>query len=271
MTRFEDIGFLSDEAQELGRQRAAELATVIERCQELISDSHAEVYAIRGTTLRERVAAVLFVRALELFQAILILTPLGLENAARVQLRSLAECLFTLGAIREDDDLLARYVNQGRIEYCRRVEAARRSKSPYLEELRSPEIKAKYDLVKLHARQSDQLRVEDLARAAGMQDWYDTVYRALSPTVHAGVADLERSVEATGKGVAVKYGPPDTGHLKLLGPAAEMMYLCLSVLSDVYGRDLQAKLFEYQTFVNGLSGLRGVPNGPLQPPPARGE
>jgi hypothetical protein len=110
---------------------------------------------------------------------------------ARTLFRSAIESLFTLTAIAKDsnflDDLLAHHVAEQR----RFAKNVRRWQHPELKTIAESEM-ASGRLQKYLDSNGRQLTTEEIARRAGLEDWYRTVYMVFSWSTHGAAMDLDR-------------------------------------------------------------------------------
>jgi len=166
---------------------------------------------------RSFLAALLFMRCLSSFQAALLLAERGLTQDARTLTRSCFECVFWLGALRNDPGFADSLV---RDDYSRRAKIAR----PLLKLPDGSGLDAEH-IEKLERFLNDlknsgiepaEVRIAYAAKLAGLGEIYDTYYRGLSnDAAHPSVTSLNRYVEAdiNNTVVGLRWGPdvPDVG------------------------------------------------------------
>lgn len=253
MTRFDDLGFLSEEAKAQADARKLKEPELIERSRALVADCHrfAHEFSGNGANPKHLLVGTLFSRALEAYQSVFLLAANGMDHAASISLRWLCEAIFNLGAIVNSDEILSKKVYESRLHKLKYYNRATNSKSKHLGLLRTKEARARRELLKKQVEEDDirSVNVEELARVAGMSEFYDTVYMVLSSKAHCAVLDLEKSLLETERGLAIDYGP-GSEMIVLLTSAGEMMYLGLAVSAEVFELDYAEICKGHQRFFN---------------------
>ena len=133
---------------------------------------------------QEVLAASLFLRVLNGFQATVILSRLGLINDAKVVLRGALESLFILKLLCKDEKFLAEYVGSDEVRRLKWMNVASQNKSALFSEVRTyatlivrQELEEK---IKIKTNDWKELKAIDIARRAGLLEMYETDYRLLS-------------------------------------------------------------------------------------------
>ena len=145
---------------------------------------------IKAEQPRDLLGAAFFMRTIASSQAAVILLEHGLLAQAKAVLRSSLESLFALAAIEEKPEL-ARPLAQSQ-------EANKRSLADKMLQWKGEELKASRDgrigeaeLLELKSNKAAQeFSTWQLAEAAGMTDWYCSLYALLSLPAHATVSDI---------------------------------------------------------------------------------
>jgi hypothetical protein len=153
---------------------------------------------------RDLLGAALFARTLASCQAAVILLECGLLSQAKSVLRSALEALFALAAIEVKPELA--------VPLARSQEANKRSLADKVLQWKSPELKASLSaqlddatLQAMVASKARSFNTADLARDAGMMDWYFSMYTLLSFPAHAMVSDLVSHLVTNEHGVVVAF------------------------------------------------------------------
>jgi hypothetical protein len=254
MSDFERQGFLSDEAQQLGRTLTkkddilwTEARAVNEFCQAFQYELN-----VHKHSLSETLSAVMYARTLTTYQGVLVLLERGMEQQAKMLLRCAFESLFPLVAISRDANFADRILVSEELERLKGLNKLirywERSGDPEgeIENARKLAGEIKTQLAKVDGK---KLSIVDTAEAAGLVDWYDTVYSLLSNTVHSSIRSLEDHlhVDANGDVEAMKNEPSYEDAGKLLATGLESMLHALLAASAVFGGDVEE-------FVEGSSG-----------------
>lgn len=161
-----------------------------EECQEYLVS-----FTINSRNSKQVVLLTLFVRLLQLYEGAIWLAQWGMGPGSRTVLRAELETAFILGAIAKDDSTLARYINQDDLQRLKLINTIERTNSSLLAKLdkgRAQEIKTELRQ-RVDREGTKHINIEDYARMAGLQEWYDTAYRLLSSAVHTSVRDIERT------------------------------------------------------------------------------
>lgn len=140
---------------------------------------------------QEVYAAALFARTISSTQAAVILLEHGLVSQARCVLRSGLETLFALGAISEKPEIVERITEWHKYEQQRTVKNMRNWKHPDLKRIAEMEL-AKDSVQELLNPEASSISTFDLAQAAGLEDWYRSIYMTFSWSTHSAPIDLER-------------------------------------------------------------------------------
>jgi hypothetical protein len=171
---------------------------------------------------RELLVTVSFMRALEHYQAVVLLLSSGMIAPARVSLRATLEAVFTARAIAKDDEALKAFITDDLLQRRKLIRKAQQHDHTNLEELRgaiTEELVQKLE-AQIKALEAKALSTERLSQLANMHDWYTTVYAMLSKAAHSHVRDLEGYLlfDEDGKIRSLEYAPSieEVPHLLLI-------------------------------------------------------
>jgi Family of unknown function (DUF5677) len=261
---FDADGFLTD------RRGALEAATdklhgaLFARARQINRDCHELLSTadIRNRDVQQLLIAPLFVRALEHYQATLILLGTGLIAPARVLLRATVEAVFTMRAITLQEEALKDFINADLLWRRKMIKSAQQHHHTNLEELReaiTPElIKSLEEQIKSSGAKA--LSAEKLSKLAGMHEWYTTHYALLSKATHTSVRELESylSLDEAGEVRSLTYAPSMEDIPLLILTAAHCILLGAAAFAATFELDFRAKGDEHVKFIE--AGFRSLNN-----------
>jgi hypothetical protein len=145
---------------------------------------------------QEVIAAFLFMRLLEGFQAVVILARLGLMIDAKIVLRGLLEVLFLLKLACEDKNFVMEYIRTSQVQRLKWMNIAHETKDPVFQSVRAYATSVRMQALKddIQKYGVKDLSIEGVARRAKLHHVYNTDYRLLSAEVHTIPRSLERSL-----------------------------------------------------------------------------
>lgn len=145
--------------------------------------------SVRTDEARDILAAAFFMRTIASSQAAVILLEHGLLSQAKTVLRSSLESLFALAAIEEKPELA--------FPLAQSQEANKRSLADKMLMWEGVELRSSRDihiseeeLLDFKSSTAREFNTWQLAEAAGMTDWYRSLYVLLSQPAHATVSDM---------------------------------------------------------------------------------
>jgi Family of unknown function (DUF5677) len=215
-------------------------------------------FAINPDAPRDLLGGTLFARTLTSTQASIILLEHGLLAQAKTVLRSALESLFALAAIEAKPELA--------LPLAQSQEANKRSLADKVLQWKSVELKAsrsaQIDEAQLREMASSRTRVfntAQLADAAGMMDWYHSIYALLSFPVHASVSDLVSHLVTDGHGnvTELKNEPDVEGQEFTWALAIEIQIRAAIAVSGIFGNntvDVQTHKDSLRALVSKLKG-----------------
>lgn len=191
---------------------------------------------------RKVLVACLFPRCLEFFQAVFHHAERGMPNSARVMLRALIESLFILSAVANDDEALDQYILNDELQRVKMINKAIATKDPSLAAFRTEQSLAlKEELEKkIKEKNIKKLSTEEMARRAGLHDWYLTVYAETSRAVHGSVRDMEQYLvlDKDGEVKSIQFRPDDREVPVILATAGQAINLGLEQFAKTLDIDL---------------------------------
>lgn len=188
-------------------------------------------------SLKEIVSASLWARCLEHYQAVITLAELGLIAPAQVALRAQGETMFTLRAIANDEAVLTAYLAEDDLHRLRLLRKAKRVQDPRLRVVDS-EFEAELEAA-VRKSGARPLGTEDLAKTAGLHDWYLVVYALLTGPAHTKIRDLEAYIrEHPGGILEFAFQRSDAEFLGVLSTAGAALLGASEALEAVFGKQL---------------------------------
>lgn len=234
-----DDGLLSDEfsasEEEVKRRLSSELSLFSEINRFAVSLQFR--LAVPQHSLPDLLAALLYVRTLENIQGSILLVRRGMGTQAQIVMRAAMESLFLLRAISRDPSVARAYE---RSDAVRRRKLFRKSQEWAAQSGSVPESAISEDLLRdieeeIETHQAKDFQVENMARRAGLHDWYLVVYPIFSGAVHTVPRNLENHLHfENGQLVAISSAPKLDGLRELLVTASEMLLLAVEGLDDVF-------------------------------------
>jgi hypothetical protein len=244
MSDFDTIGFLSSDLDRLEDDiRSAypdwySLTMKVNTfCQRLQYDLE-----FRSDDANQVIAATLFARAVTTYQAFIILSTRGMPHQASMILRCLIECVFLLVAISKNPDYSRKIADSDQHDYKR----SRKNLKQFLER-HNPDhqgIGIIQDQIKETSQKIDEnnckpLKIRLIARDAGLEDWYDTVYCSLCEPVHSSIRSLEELLKFNNnQKITYLENHPNTEDLGILFlTGSNIMLFAIEGISAILNKD----------------------------------
>ena len=137
----------------------------------------------------ELISSCYYSRTLATIQASVILLETGMLAQSHVLLRSALECLFALGAIANNNQIIEKLKDNGVKEQKRIARNLQKLDDSLQSELHLDE---KADIInELNNKQINPIDTFSLASQAGLEDWYRTTYMRYSWSTHGCIIDLD--------------------------------------------------------------------------------
>jgi len=149
---------------------------------------------VRRPNLYEVLVTVLYTRMLSNVSAAILVLERGFDVQCRILLRAAMESMFNLAAIANSPEQGQKLVVADSIERKGIFTKSPSCSRPKLDRMVSDDsVDDRLREVETAILELDAKRIsyEDMARAAGLEDWYLTVYAAFSASVHSNVGDLK--------------------------------------------------------------------------------
>lgn len=192
-SRFNDIGFLSDESTSNHIAQEMTSSQYIKLCKNLneLAQSVLNKAVVRPHDRKEVYVSLYFQRMLSHYQAGIIMAERGMLHQVEIMLRCMLETLFDLVAFHQNEELFEALIigdHAQRLKLLERIKERQNKSTTYTHE----EME---DLDKIIASAEDvdrdDFKVYMKADMAGMLNDYRTTYALLSETVHSTVHSIE--------------------------------------------------------------------------------
>lgn len=192
---FDEDGFLTDRQGllEAGVRTGSE--SLFAQAHQINRDCHQLLFsaAPHDQDGREVLVVIAYIRALEHYQAAVVLLNRGLIAPAKVAIRATLEAVFTARAIARHDEALQAFVTDDLLQRRKLIHKAKQYQHANLE---GPRTALTSELInrlntEITGVGAKALKTERLAQLADMHDWYTTAYAILSMATHSQVRDLE--------------------------------------------------------------------------------
>jgi len=213
---------------------------------------------VKNRDLQQLLVASVFIRVLNGFQSVVILSRLGLVFDAKVVLRAEIESLFLLKLLCEDKNFVTEYVKSDELRRLLWMNVARNSKAPHFDSLRrhaTDEVVRKLK-EEIERKGCKELSTEQIARRAGLGVEYDTDYRLLCEETHT----LPRSVEhltilEKGEPRELDPNPTDRELGYVIFTAIRCLHIALVSATKFFGVDRSTELAKSSEHLKSLAPL----------------
>lgn len=205
------LGFLSPEASEDEQQviiNYHELFTLSERLSELFI-SLVKKAPLDQTSIINMVMHGLALKALELFQAAVIILRKGCIPAAKVLCRAQIETVYKLCAIQLDHHNIDLYIDHENITRLLKLKGIQKYKQKHPKSGVYPEIEKEIDT--LTKRTPKQTKPHKWASLAKMDDFHNLYYQGMSDDAHGNIESLNH------------YFDNDSDHIMSFGPSDKQL------------------------------------------------
>lgn len=250
MSKFADEGFLSTEMAESSEECQKRYAEWFVLCEEVNRYCMEQLtkLQVNYNNKQKYLTVALFIKFLGLFQGTIILMKKCMANETKILLRSLMETLFIFKAITKHEDLAEEYYKN---HYLEKLKALRRIQSSSMAEeigegsQHIKRIKELENIVKQN--KIKHTAIEEWARRAGMQDYYDTVYPYFSWTAHSSVIDIGQYLEGDTDDIVehILWQPNIEEIEQLLLAAIESLVIALGTLNGLYSLGIEKNISAY--------------------------
>lgn len=274
---FDSDGFLRDRFGEMEAAVRAAHQAPFTRALQINRDAHDLLFAadIRNRDGVAIVTATLFVRALEHYQATILLLGRGMVAPAQVALRALVETVFRMRAIVIEPTAFKTFIAEDLVQRKRLIKNALKNPlHPNLEETAravTPEVLAEIEK-EIRTVGAKDVKTAEWSKLAGMHEWYTTSYALLSKAVHTAVRELETylKLDAVGEVKELIYAPSLEEIPVLLLTAAHLILIAASAFDKIFALSFGPKGDAHSKFVDeGFRALNQAQAAPADQQPSR--
>lgn len=218
-------------------------------------------FEIHKEDIQESLAAPLFIRILNGFQAVISLAKLGLVFDAKVVLRGALEALFLLKAVCENEKFSKEYIQTDKLRRLKWMELAHANKHSIFNSAReyaTPDIikTLKTEIAKYKIK---KFSTEDVAKKAKLAMMYDTDYRLLSAEVHSipFAIGTYYFVDRNKETDELPWGPSDSDIEYVLFVAIRIVFISLVSTARLFGieADYEKRLEEIDQTLTRLASM----------------
>lgn len=253
---FDSDGFLTDRCNDIEAAVREAHGALLTRAMQINRDAHELLF---GADVRNRdgvaiVTATLFMRALEHYQATILMLGRGMVGPAQVTLRALVETVFRMRAIVIEPTAFKTFIAEDLVQRKKLIKNA--LKNPHhsnLEETARAVTPALLSEIEKEMRTAGAKHVStaEWSKLAGMHDWYITSYALLSKAVHTAVRQLEAylKLDAVGEVKELIYAPSLEQIPELLLTAAHLVLIATSAFDKLFGLNFGPKGDAHNKFV----------------------
>ena len=243
MSIFSTDGFLSDAISEWESGFERQYSSKLELSIAVNHLAHRIVFDldIGSEDLRDLLLSTLLARQLSTFQGFVLLSRKGMIFQAEMLVRALAESMFLVGAICKEAGFARQWIlgdEVGRKKALARLNEDRRRRGE------PPDEAAVALIAELEKRIRDEgitkPSTEQIAKLAGLESYYDTLYGFFSMAVHSSSRSLDKALQkdSDGRLTHVEYGPEIDGFDMHFDYAISMMLYVLHEVAAHFKKDV---------------------------------
>lgn len=190
-------GFLSEDIFEYVTKNRTKYKETFSLVTDLNKYSQSLMFKINAheNAYQELILSALYIRALQLFQSIIILAERGIDSATRILIRGLMEVMFTLVACSKNKEVARRYILNDKFDSIKSIRRIKQYKGksllPNIKRMLNQEKKLEEEIKN---EKIIPISIEEMSKIAGLHSHYLTVYDALSRTAHVKIKDIEQNL-----------------------------------------------------------------------------
>ena len=196
---YEEQAFLGDETPKIRELTRKAYAHVFTKCEEVNGLALCVRNAIQLDYDNQLhiVSICLLQRIIDSFQAVVILMEIGIEADCNTIMRCSLETMLILRKLTEDPGFLVKYLGAEQLHRKKILNAAKADSENALRravEEKALERKLSEIMEDIRKFNLEDIRIEQLARDVGLNDWYQLTYRFLSSDAHSLPSSLVKYV-----------------------------------------------------------------------------
>ncbi|MCC2642734.1 MAG: hypothetical protein K0S45_3147 [Nitrospira sp.] len=261
---FNEKGFLGTSIDDFSKSVQVRYSKFFELSHQINELAHAIKFELKvhNRDHQEFLAAALFLRLLNGFEAVVILGIKGLLFEAKVVLRSVIETLFILKLLCEEEAFALEYLGSSKAQSLKWMNIAHENQDSNFESLRqyaTPEVmEALRAEIKQHGLK--KLEVEPVAKRAGLHHFYSTQYRLLCEQVHCLPISLDPFMVQDNDGDLSSFdgGPKHDEIDFVLFANIQMLLTALAGITNLFDLNKRGELEKIGQALSGLTPLLGA-------------
>jgi hypothetical protein len=260
---FNEKGFLGTAIDEFSKSIQSQYSKFIELSHQINELAHSAKFELQvhNRDPQEFLAATIFLRLLNGFQAVVILAMKGLLFEAKVVLRSVIESLFILELLCKEEGFALEYLGSSMVQSLKWMNIARESTDPNFDSLKqyaTPEVMEtlRKDIERYGYKKLDVERISD---RAGLHNVYNTQYRLLSEQVHSLPISLDPFLVRDQKGElsSFDWGPKHEDLDLILFTNIQMLLTAMVSITKLFNVDKGGELKKIDENLAALAPLLG--------------
>jgi len=198
----------------------------------------------------------LYIRALSMYQTIILISKKGIINEANILVRSLLEIQYIIIALSKYPILVKEYLGQEAIEMKRILKNSKKWMDKIPKKITLSEIENKLkDIEKeIGIHNLKKFTIKDFAISADLLLEYEINYGIFCLTGHSNIYDIKKHFVVDDKGIisSFNWGPNKNNLNTTLQISTETMFRILSSLRDAFQLDIEENFAKYFDDYNEL-------------------
>lgn len=260
---FDEKGFLGTSIDDFSKSVQMQYSKFFELSHDINELAHAIKFELKihNRDRQEFLAATLYLRLLNGFDAVVILGIKGLLFEAKVVLRSVIESLFILKLLCEKEDFALEYLGSSKVQSLKWMKIAHETQDPNFESLRQYATPEVMETLRKEIEQHGlrKLDVEPIAKRAGLHHFYNTQYRLLSEEVHCLPISLDPFMvqDEDGELSSFDWGPKHDDLDLVLFTNIQMLLAALAAITKLFEVNKKEELDKIGQVLSVLAPLLG--------------
>jgi hypothetical protein len=205
-------------------------------------------FVIHNQNIQELTIGSLYIKIIQSFESVIILSQRGLETDSKAILRVMLEAVFYLKSIYLDPDFVYDYIMGDEIERYRILfKVSKDNENIFSEELKEYVKKENPRKLKQKKEKDNSLEIYNVAKKAKMYDFYQLVYGTLSSDIHTPIRSLEKyyGIDENGNVSHLICVPIFTDLTAVILTACSILLVALDCLSMFFKLNYESKISNY--------------------------
>jgi hypothetical protein len=263
---FNEKGFLGTAIDEFSKSVQLQYAGFFQLSHQINELAHAAKFELQvhNHDIQEYLAATLFLRLLNGFEATVILGTKGLLFEAKVVLRSVIETLFILNLLCKEEAFALEYLGSSKVQSLKWMNIAHESQDPNFESLRQYATPQVMEALRKEIEQHGlkKFEVEPIAKRGDLHHIYNAQYRLLSEQVHCLPISLDPFMVESQEGelTSFDWGPKHEDLDFILFTNVQALLIALESVTTFFSLDKSGELKKMDKALTALAPLLGKMN-----------